>query len=201
MGAVWWLETEGSEGEAHEVDAQEDGFDFLGYHFERGQRWPRKKSLRKFKDTIRAKTKRTSGHSLPMIIADLNRTLRGWFEYFKHSHRRTFPMADGWIRRRLRSLLRKRHRLKGISKCTVPIIGAGRMPSLPSMGLSACSKPMNSPASPLAGKTTNWRAGCGRSASPVRREGEQKPIGSPYPYHLCPREDAPAGRVQGRVRG
>jgi hypothetical protein len=42
---------------------------------------------------------------------------------------------------------------------------------------------MNSHVSPLEGKTTNWRAGCGRSASPVRREGEQKPIGSPYPYH------------------
>ena len=27
------------------------------------------------------------------------------------------------------------------------------------------------PVSPLVGKTTNWRAGCGRSASPVRREG------------------------------
>src|SRR5208337_1549954 len=25
---------------------------------------------------------------------------------------------------------------------------------------------------PLRGKTTDWRAGCGRSASPVRREGE-----------------------------
>jgi RNA-directed DNA polymerase len=98
------------------VDTQEDGFDFLGYHFERGQRWPREKSMRKFKDTIRAKTKRTSGHSLPMIIADLNRTLRGWFEYFKHSHRWTFSTVDGWIRRRLRSLLRKRLGRKGISK-------------------------------------------------------------------------------------
>ena len=35
---------------------------------------------------------------------------------------------------------------------------------------------------PLAGKTTNWRAGCGRSASPVRREGDSNSIGSPYPY-------------------
>ena len=34
--------------------------------------------------------------------------------------------------------------------------------------------------SPLVGKTTDWRAGCGRSASPVRREGEAK--ASPYPY-------------------
>jgi hypothetical protein len=34
----------------------------------------------------------------------------------------------------------------------------------------------------LGGKTTNWRAGCGRSASPIRREGGPKPIGPPYPH-------------------
>ena len=93
----------------HIVDAaQPGGFDFLGYHFERGQRWPRKKSLAKFKDTIRAKTKRTSGLSLEMIIVNVNRTLMGWFHYFKHSHQRTFPPLDGWVRMRLRSILRKR---------------------------------------------------------------------------------------------
>ena len=98
------------------VNAHDTGFDFLGYHFAAGRRRPRPKSLMKLKDTVRAKTKRTSGHSLPMIIADLNRTLRGWFEYFKHSHRSTFPPLDGWIRRRLRNILRKRSRRKGISR-------------------------------------------------------------------------------------
>lgn len=49
------------------VDAtQEGGFDFLGYHFERGMRWPRKKSMDKFKETIRRKTRRTSGESMIM---------------------------------------------------------------------------------------------------------------------------------------
>jgi RNA-directed DNA polymerase len=98
------------------VNEREQGFDFLGYHFEAGRRWPRAKSHKKFTDTIRAKTKRTSGHSLPYIIADLNRTLRGWFEYFKHSYRTTFPAEDGFVRRRLRSILRKQNRLKGSSK-------------------------------------------------------------------------------------
>jgi len=38
------------------VNASEPGgFDFLGYHFERGYRWPRKKSLDKLKDALRAK--------------------------------------------------------------------------------------------------------------------------------------------------
>ena len=96
------------------VDAtQRGGFDFLGYHFERGMKWPRKKSLRKFKDTIRAKTKRTNGHSLQAIINDVTRTSRGWFEYFKYSHWTTFEPLDGWIRMRLRSILRKRAGRRG----------------------------------------------------------------------------------------
>ena len=92
------------------------GFDFLGYHFERGTRWPRKKSLRKLKDAIRAHTGRSNGTSLSAIAVNVNRTLKGWFEYFKHSHKWTFPALDGWIRRRLRSILRKRSKgSKGIS--------------------------------------------------------------------------------------
>jgi RNA-directed DNA polymerase len=89
------------------------GFDFLGYHFERGTRWPRPKSLQKLKDTLRAKTKRNSGHSLSAIIMDVNRTLAGWFEYFQHSHCTTFKPLDSWLRMRLRSILRKRRGGRG----------------------------------------------------------------------------------------
>ena len=96
------------------VDAtQPGGFDFLGYHFEQGRKRPRAKSLKKFKDTLRAKTGRNHGHSLAHIITEVNQTTRGWFEYFKHSHRFTFSSLDGWIRMRLRSLLRRRQGRKG----------------------------------------------------------------------------------------
>jgi RNA-directed DNA polymerase len=95
------------------VDARVNGFDFLGYRFERGRRYPRAKSLKKFKDTIRAETRRTSGESLKAIIAALNPKLRGWFAYFQQSYRTTFPYLDGWIRMRLRSLLRRRLGLRG----------------------------------------------------------------------------------------
>ena len=99
---------------SHIVDAtQRGGFDFLGYHFERGLRWPRKKSLAKFKEAVRAKTKRTNGQSLNIILTTVNRTLGGWFEYFKHSDPRTFAPLDGWVRMRLRSILRKRHAGQG----------------------------------------------------------------------------------------
>ena len=90
------------------VDEREAGFEFLGYRFVKQHRFPRRKSLQKFKDAIRAKTKRTSGHSLLFIVGDVNRTLRGWFAYFQHSHRTVFPQLDGWVRMRLRSILRKR---------------------------------------------------------------------------------------------
>ena len=91
------------------VDAsQAGGFDFLGYHFERGYRWPRAKSLDKLKDKIRELTPRTHGHALEQIVGRLNATLRGWFHYFKYSHRTTFPRLDKWVRLRVRSILRRR---------------------------------------------------------------------------------------------
>jgi RNA-directed DNA polymerase len=100
----------------HLIDARGQSFDFLGYRFEGGRRWPRDKSLGKFKDSIRAKTRRTAGRSLRAIIDGLNPVLRGWFVYFQHSYRTTFPDLDGWLRRRLRSLLRRRRGMRGIAR-------------------------------------------------------------------------------------
>lgn len=96
------------------IDAsQPGGFDFLGYHFERGRRWPRKKSLRTLKDTIRSRTRRTSGVRMAVTIAALNPVLRGWFQYFQHSRPRVMEQLDGWVRMRLRSILRKHSGRRG----------------------------------------------------------------------------------------
>ena len=96
------------------VDAETEGFDFLGYGFKRGQRYPRAKSLRKMQETIRRKTRRSNGQSLDYIIADVNQTLRGWFGYFKHvTQRWVFADLDVWTRTRLRSILRKRSGRRG----------------------------------------------------------------------------------------
>ena len=84
------------------------GFDFLGYHFERGMKWPRKKSLLKLKERVRAKTSRLEGRSLSAIITDVNRSLRGWYAYFQHSKANVFASVDGYVRRRLRSVLQWR---------------------------------------------------------------------------------------------
>jgi RNA-directed DNA polymerase len=96
------------------VDAtQPGGFDFLGYHFERGYRWPRRKALDRLKETVRTLTPRTSGESMEATLTRLNLTLRGWFGYFQHSHRTTFPMVDRYVRGRLRSILRQRAGRRG----------------------------------------------------------------------------------------
>jgi RNA-directed DNA polymerase len=83
------------------------GFEFLGYRFEAGKRWVRKKSLKALKDKIRSKTKKTRGDSMETIIKDLNPMLKGWFNYFKHAHKWTFSEIDSFLRRRLRSLRHK----------------------------------------------------------------------------------------------
>jgi hypothetical protein len=56
----------------HLIDARTQSFDFRGYRFADGRRWPRDKSLMKFKDVICAKTRRTAGRRLRAIIDDLN---------------------------------------------------------------------------------------------------------------------------------
>lgn len=99
------------------VDATEPGgFDFLGYHFERGLKWPREKSLKKLKDAIREETPRNSGTSIETTILRLNRRLRGWHNYFQYSVQNVLEDMDGWIRRRLRSILERRAKKKGNGK-------------------------------------------------------------------------------------
>jgi len=97
------------------------GFDFLGYHFERTRngktdRWPRQKSMDKVKNRLRALTHRANGRSLDATIHAINQTTRSWFVYFKHSNRWTFKQMDGWIRGRLRAILRKRDHRRGRSR-------------------------------------------------------------------------------------
>jgi RNA-directed DNA polymerase len=93
------------------------GFEFLGYRFETGKRLVRKKSLMSLKDKIRAKTKRNEGNSIDYVIASLNPTLRGWYAYFQHAHQFTFPTIDGFVRRRLRAMLRRQKHRPGQGRC------------------------------------------------------------------------------------
>ena len=113
-----WVESAGLtlHPEKTRIATHEEGFTFLGYRFVAGKRFyrfPRNRSERKLKDAIRVKTRRTNGRSLSAIVKDVNAVLRGWFAYYKHSCRTTFPSIDSWVRMRLRSILRKRRKRRG----------------------------------------------------------------------------------------
>ncbi len=117
-----WVEDNGltlHPDKTHVGNCREDGqgFDFLGYRFEAGRRWVRKKSLMALRDKVRSKTGRTRGVSLMSIIKELNPILRGWFAYFKQAQRLEFNRLDGFIRRRLRALLRKQEKRPGRGHC------------------------------------------------------------------------------------
>lgn len=102
------------------VDMNQAGesFDFLGFRFLRTKRGRvmklvRPKSLRKLRSAIKPRTKRTSGRSMEAMAAELSRRLKGWYGYFKYAHISEMSSVDGWIRMRLRSILRKRRGRKG----------------------------------------------------------------------------------------
>jgi len=96
------------------VDAsQPGGFDFLGWHFENGCKWPREKSVTRFKETLREQTRRNNGDSMGEILSRLNRRLKGWAQYFRGGQGNIYEALDGWLRMRLRCILRRRAGRKG----------------------------------------------------------------------------------------
>jgi hypothetical protein len=112
----------------------QDGFEFLGYKIKRGQRklrlpeskicsqarqgalyaYPKGKSIRRFMDQVRQRTKRRIPLKTKELIAELNPLLRGWGEYYKRAHvRLLFNRLDRWIIRRIWSHRYKRWRNAG----------------------------------------------------------------------------------------
>ena len=102
--------------------AQGDRFTFLGFEYGRtkkgvAKRWPSKKSEAKLKEKLRPLTKRTNGCRMDVIIRRITPITRGWYNYFSTGGG-SFVWADGWIRMRLRSILRKRRKRKGRARRT-----------------------------------------------------------------------------------
>lgn len=110
------------------VDLREgrEGFDFLGCHFharvsgkllERGirryylHRWPSQRSMKRLRAKVKARTGRGRCHAdICEIIADLNKVLRGWGNYFRTGNAAIkFVQADWYVVGRLRGLLFKRY--------------------------------------------------------------------------------------------
>jgi len=109
------------------------GFEFLGYKIKRGKKlqlpeskirsqarsgalyaYPREKSIQRFQDQVRQRTKRRVPLHTKELIAELNPLLRGWGEYYKRAHvRKLFNQLDRWIVRRIWSHRFKRWRNGG----------------------------------------------------------------------------------------
>lgn len=99
--------------------AGKGGFDFLGYHFEQyredgGKKWPRQKSQFKLRERLREKLGRSRPGSIEKIIAEVNRSLRGWYQYFRWSQPTAMQRVDEWTRERIRHILRRRHHRRGM---------------------------------------------------------------------------------------
>ena len=110
------------------------GFAFLGYKIKRGSRamylpvakiisgarsgdlyaYPTQKSVDRFRDTIRRKTRRRIPLHTVELTHELNPVIRGWGEYYKRAHvRRLFHQLDCWVVRRLWSHHYRRWRCAG----------------------------------------------------------------------------------------
>lgn len=87
---------------------------FLGFTFTR-QATPKRaisfQATQRFKNRVRALTRRTRGISLEQMVQQLNRYLRGWCGYFGYCETPSILQAlNSWIRRRLRSFIWKQWR-------------------------------------------------------------------------------------------
>jgi RNA-directed DNA polymerase len=87
-----------------------EGFEFLGYRFEAGTSWVRRKSIQKFRDRIRELTSRVGGKAIQEVISKLNPVLRGWCNYFKNVTKYTLGTFDSFVRRRLRAIKERQNK-------------------------------------------------------------------------------------------
>jgi RNA-directed DNA polymerase len=72
---------------------------------------PREKSGQRFKDQIRARTRRKAPLTRREVLERINPVIRGWGRvYRKADVRRRFHRLDGWIERRIYAFLAKRWR-------------------------------------------------------------------------------------------
>ena len=93
----------------------DEGFDFVGWHYQGHQRWPRVKSVKALRLKLREKTRRLRPGSMEAICGELAPILRGWYNFFRDGNSGgTFSKVTAWVRRRLRSILHRRHKGHGI---------------------------------------------------------------------------------------
>jgi RNA-directed DNA polymerase len=102
----------------------DEGFDFLGFHIRRMRKRgtqkthvytiPSRKSVQKIRDRVREKTYRsTQNMDLDELLVSLNRSLRGWANYFRHGvSKATFKAVDHHAWRRIATWIYRKHNRK-----------------------------------------------------------------------------------------
>lgn len=112
--------------EKTKVTHMTDGLDFLGFHLQwelptDGHKpWlrvtPTRRNLQRFRDKIKALTKRGTTFATPeMRFKALNRVIRGWGNYYRHvSFKHDARKLDFWINQRVLIWLRNKHQGKGV---------------------------------------------------------------------------------------
>ena len=107
-------------------DAHKERFDFLGYTFgphyfgKNGQRYlgasPSKKSVQRFKVSVRRLLAPSNNDPWPDVLDMLNRSLSGWSGYFSYgTYRRIHRGVDRYVYERVRDFLVRRHKVAGRS--------------------------------------------------------------------------------------
>jgi hypothetical protein len=103
-----------------------DGFDFLGFHHHKVaswrdrsrywlQRWPAAKAMASIRAKVKQLTsRRWCGFEVKVIVTWLNRTLRGWGNYFRWGNSgRKFSAVDSYVHERLALFASAKHGLPG----------------------------------------------------------------------------------------
>ena len=113
------------------VNAREAPFDFLGYtfgprHYPKNGVWylgaaPSKARVRRLRKKVHSTLRCSNQDPIDEVIADLNRLLIGWSNYFSYGTvSKTYRMIDQYVADRLRRFLMRRHKGKHQGKRRFP---------------------------------------------------------------------------------
>ena len=114
------------------VQSPETSFDFLGYTFKRlvftktGTSYigatPSDKSMGRVKAKVAELLRPGQLSKIPVVVAELNRTLIGWQNYFSYGTRwRSYDRLNQYVRTRFLSFLRRRHQVQSRGTRRFPI--------------------------------------------------------------------------------